>query len=89
MPVYFFYTMLRLLIFLVVALVLYLVGARSFMLVLLAVLISAGLSYVLLRGPRDRVATQLQNRMEHRQQSKFARRIDADNEAEDAAADGR
>lgn len=81
------YTTMRLLLLLLVALVLYAVGARGFLLIVLAALISAALSYLLLRGQRDALALRIAQRVEGRAvKGKFEKTIDADNAAEDADA---
>jgi len=58
------YTLARLLVFAAVAGVLYLVGARGFLLVLIALIISGLLSFVLLDRLRDRVSERVSNRLD-------------------------
>lgn len=83
-----FYTSLRLLLFLVVLFVVHLLGADGLLLVVISLIVSAALSYLLLKGPRDRVALQLQERYEAKG-SRLGRSIEDDNAAEDHAADER
>lgn len=81
------YTTMRMVLLLVVAVVLYAVGARGFLLIVLAALISAALSYLLLRGQRDALALRIAQRVEGRPvKGKLEKSIDADNAAEDADA---
>lgn len=58
------YTVARILVFLAVAGILYLFGARDFLLVLLAVIISGLVSFVLLDRLRDRVSERVATRMD-------------------------
>jgi C4-dicarboxylate-specific signal transduction histidine kinase len=64
------YTAARIALFLSVAVVLYLVGFRTFALVLLALVISMPLSYVVLRRQREAFAAQVERRVEHRRAEK-------------------
>jgi hypothetical protein len=64
------YTAGRFALFLVVGGVLYLVGFRNFVLVLLALAISMPLSYVVLRRQREAFALQVAGRLEHRREEK-------------------
>ncbi len=73
------YTALRLLLLVAVAGVLVLLGVRGPLLVVLAVLISAALSYVLLSGPRNAVVRHLEQRAAARRAA-----ADPDAAAEDA-----
>lgn len=54
------YTLLRVLLVVVAGAVLYLLGMRGVLLVAVAVLVGALLSFLLLKGPRDRAAGTLQ-----------------------------
>jgi UPF0716 family protein affecting phage T7 exclusion len=79
------YSLLRLALFVAVAAMIYLVGARGWLWVLLSIVISAALSYLWLKGPRDDLARRLAERVEHRNPSRgLAKRIADDNAAEDA-----
>ena len=80
-----FYTVLRLGLFFVVAVLLIQLGAGPLLATLLGVVISAALSYVLLRRQRDAVAVRVARTIERRQARRGA--PDADNAAEDAALD--
>ncbi len=81
------YSTMRLLLLLVVALGLYAIGARGFLLLVLAAVISAALSYLLLRGPRDALAQRIAERAGSRvSKGRLEKSIDADNAAEDADA---
>jgi hypothetical protein len=64
------YTAGRIALFLVVGVVLFLVGFRSFLLVLLALVISMPLSYVVLRKQREAFAVQVGHRLSHRRAEK-------------------
>jgi hypothetical protein len=85
------YTVLRLALFAVALLVLFLLGARGLLALLLAAAASMGLSYVLLRGPRDQVAVQIDERVRRRtgRRGGFGQGIAGDAAVEDAALDGR
>lgn len=76
------YTAARLALFGVTLGVLYLVGARSFLLVALALLVSGLVSYVALSRQRDDFSAVLNDRLQ-----RFNRRVDADAAVEDAAVD--
>jgi hypothetical protein len=80
-----FYSVLRLGIFFVVALLLLQLGAGPLVAVLLGVVLSAGLSYVLLRRQRDAVAVQVAETIERRRRQ--GPRPDADSRAEDESLD--
>jgi hypothetical protein len=75
------YTLLRVLLVVAAGAVLYLAGMRGALLVAVAVLVGALLSFVLLKGPRDRAAGTLQAFAEREPR---ATRPDADTLAEDA-----
>jgi hypothetical protein len=81
------YTVQRLALFAVSLLVFALLGAGPVLAVVLAALVSAGLSYVLLRRRRDAVAASLAERLQQRAAARAAGPTDADTAAEDAAAD--
>ncbi len=72
------YTLLRVLIFLVVLGVCYLLGARDLLLILLAIVISGLASYVLLARQRDAMSAAVSERMR-----RLNERIDASARAED------
>jgi len=72
------YTLLRVLIFLAVALILALLGVHGFMLLLVALAISAIISLLLLSRLRDRMSTSLQSRV-----GKFSARLDEGTRGED------
>lgn len=78
------YTLLRILLVVVAGGVLYLLGLRGLLLVVLAVVVGALLSYLLLKGPRERAAGTLQTMAEREPR---AARADGDALAEDAAVD--
>ncbi|HXL93215.1 MAG TPA: DUF4229 domain-containing protein [Streptosporangiaceae bacterium] len=59
----FAYSTARILLFVVATVLLYLLGARSFLLLALALVISALASYVLLSRQRDRISGSLMNRV--------------------------
>jgi uncharacterized protein DUF4229 len=65
--------------------VLWLVGMRSWLVVVVAAFLAWGLSYVLLKGPRDAAALQIARRVERR--ATQARRSQQDAAVEDAADD--
>lgn len=83
------YTVLRLGLFVAVLAVLALLGARGWLLLLVAAVISLVLSYVLLRGPRERLAAQVAERVDpaRRRPTRFDQTLDDDAAAEDAEAD--
>jgi Flp pilus assembly protein TadB len=72
------YTILRLLLFFAAILVLYWIGVGGFMLVILAALISALISYVVLSRYRDAMSTSLTSRL-----SRFRQRLDEGTRSED------
>jgi hypothetical protein len=72
------YTLLRVLIFLAVGLILALSGLRGIPLILLALVISAILSLLLLSRLRDRMSVSLSGRI-----SRFGSKLDAGTRAED------
>lgn len=72
------YTVLRLLLFFAVLLVLYWVGVGGFMLVVLAAVISALISFVLLSRLRDSMSMSLSSRI-----GRFRHRIDEGASSED------
>ncbi len=79
------YSLLRLALFVAVAAVIYLVGARGWLWVLISIVVSAALSYLWLKQPRDDLAQRLAQRVEHRHEGKgLGGRIADDNAAEDA-----
>lgn len=73
------FTVLRLALFVAALAVLALFGARGWLLLLLAAVVSLALSYVLLRGPRAELAAAIEQRT--------ARRLGSDEQAEDAEAE--
>jgi hypothetical protein len=85
------YTVLRLALFVGVLAVIALIGARGWLLLLLAAVISFALSYVLLRGPRERLAEQVAARADpsRRRPGRLSNALDDDARAEDDAVDGR
>lgn len=66
----FLYTVARVMIFVACVIVLFLVGFRSWFLVLGALLLSAPLSFFLLRKQREAFATRVEGRMSKRQAEK-------------------
>jgi hypothetical protein len=85
----FFYTVSRLLLFIVVLLLLDLAGARGLLLIALALLISGLLSYVLLSRQRDAMAGSLGSRLSGRLRggNSFRDRLNEGARAEDDADD--
>ncbi len=84
------FTVARLALFVAALLAMIVVGARGVLALGLAMVISLALSYVLLRGPRDALALALHERLQRRldgPQSRFARRLAQDAEAEDVAVE--
>ena len=73
------FTVLRLALFVAALAALALTGARGWLLLLLAAVVSLALSYVLLRGPRAELAAAIEQRT--------ARRLSSDEQAEDAQVD--
>ncbi|HZI98208.1 MAG TPA: DUF4229 domain-containing protein [Actinomycetales bacterium] len=84
------YTVLRLALFVAVLAVIALIGARGWLLLLLAAVVSLALSYVLLRGPRERLAEQVAERADpsRRRPGRVSKALDDDARAEDEAAEG-
>ncbi|GAA3395525.1 DUF4229 domain-containing protein [Cryptosporangium minutisporangium] len=66
----FLYTVARFMVFAACVIVLFLIGFRSWMLVLGALLLSAPLSFFLLRRQREAFAMRVEGRMSKRQQEK-------------------
>ncbi len=60
------FTVLRIALFLAALVVLYLIGARDWLLLILAALVSLALSYVLLRAPREELAASIEQRVSQR-----------------------
>ena len=83
------YTALRLGLFALALVVFAVLGARGWLLVLLAAVASLALSVVLLRGPRDELSAVLASRSDpaRRGQRRFDRHLSEDAAAEDAAAE--
>jgi hypothetical protein len=83
------YSVLRLALFAVCLGLLWWVGMRAWLVVVAAALLAWGLSYVLLRGPRDAAARQLAARAERRRElggrERFGERAQQDADLEDAA----
>ena len=79
-----FYTISRLLLFVVVLLLLDLAGARGLLLIALALLISGLLSYVLLSRQRDAMAGSLTGRLRRRKSTSFRDRLNEGARAEDS-----
>lgn len=79
------YSLLRLLVLLASLALLYLVGARGWLWLILSVVVAAGVSYLVLPRQRDAAAGTLQARAQERRE--HAKLGDADAEAEDAAID--
>ncbi len=78
-----FYTVSRILLFIVVLLLLDLAGARGLLLIALALLISGLLSYVLLSRQRDSMAGSLTGRLSRRRSTSFRERLAEGARAED------
>jgi len=82
------YTLQRLALFVITLFVLALLGAEPILAVVLAGVISMGLSYVLLRKQRDALAVRIAERVEARAAARAAGEpTDADSAAEDATID--
>ncbi|TDE91701.1 DUF4229 domain-containing protein [Occultella glacieicola] len=79
------YSVLRILLVVAAGAVLYLLGLRSWLLVLAAVLVGAGLSYVLLEGPRRKAADAVAARRAGG--DRFSRALADEAAEEDAEAD--
>ncbi|HUB40191.1 MAG TPA: DUF4229 domain-containing protein [Streptosporangiaceae bacterium] len=73
------YTLLRLLLFLAAAIILALFGLRGIPLILMALIISAIISLLLLSRLRDRMSASLSGRI-----TRFGSKLDAGTKAEDA-----
>lgn len=82
----FVYSALRLGLFALALVVLWAVGMRDWLLVLVAAVVAWALSYVFLAGPRDAAALWLSQRVEGRS-ARFSPGVEADAAAEDAEAD--
>lgn len=80
------YTLLRVALVAGAGAVLYLLGVRTWLLVVLAVVIGAGLSYVLLANPRHAAAADLERRSGGRR-TRVERSVERDDAAEDAQFD--
>lgn len=80
------YTALRLLLFVVVLGVGYLVGLRYWLLVVVAAVVALAVSYLALRRQRDAAAVWLAQRAERRRTA-VAREVDEDAAYEDAVVD--
>ena len=76
------YTAARTLLFCVTLGVLYLLGARAFLLVVLALLVSGLVSYVALSRQRDEFSAVISDKLQ-----RFNRQVDADAAAEDGSPD--
>ena len=81
------YSILRLTLLVAVGAVLWLVGARGWLWLLLTALVSLALSYVLLRLPREQAAAALDDRVSGRKRSGLDERLDRDAADEDAEDD--
>jgi hypothetical protein len=87
------FTVLRLALFVATLAVLYVIGARDWLLLLLAAVVSLALSYVLLRAPREELAATIEQRAQQRAANRerpVPRRQSAaqrDADLEDAAVD--
>ena len=82
------YSILRLTLLVAVGLVLWALGARGLLWLLLTAVVSIAASYVLLRLPREQAAQALDARVSGRERSRSARRIDQDAADEDAESGG-
>jgi len=87
------FSALRIALFVAALAVLYVIGARDWLLLLLAALVSLALSYVLLRAPREELAASIEQRAQqraaNRERPKAPKRSAAQRDAdlEDAAVD--
>ena len=81
------YSILRLTLLVAVGAVLWLVGARGVLWLVLTAVVSLALSYVLLRLPREQAAAALDDRVSGRRRSGLDERIDRDAADEDAEDD--
>lgn len=82
------YSILRLTLLVAVGLVLWAVGARGVLWLVLTAVVSITVSYVLLRQPREQAAQALDARAQGRRPSRTTRRIDQDAADEDAETGG-
>ncbi|MEE6294439.1 DUF4229 domain-containing protein [Georgenia wangjunii] len=82
------YTLLRAAILLVAAAGLYLLGMRGLLLVAVAILLAALLSYLVLPRQRQAAAVYLAERAQRRGRPRFAAAMEDDARAEDEAAEG-
>lgn len=80
------YTLLRVALVVGAGALLYLLGVRNWLLVVLAVVIGAGLSYVLLHGPRHAAASDLEQRAGGRR-TRMELSVERDGAEEDAQFD--
>lgn len=80
------YSVYRVLLIVGAGAILYAFGARSLTLAILAIFVGMLLSYLVLKGPRDKAAKYLADRKAHRDQTgeQFSSEIEADAKAEDA-----
>jgi Protein of unknown function (DUF4229) len=81
------YSVMRLALFVAVLGILAVLGAGPLLAVIGAALVSMLLSYVLLRGTRDELATTIADRVQRRTEDRVAGVVDEDTAIEDAAAD--
>jgi antibiotic biosynthesis monooxygenase (ABM) superfamily enzyme len=81
------YTLLRLALFAVVLVVGYLVGLRSWLLLLVALVVAFAVSYLALPRQRDAAAVWLAERTQRRKAARERRTTDADAEYEDSVVD--
>lgn len=83
------YSVLRVLLFAVAAVVLYLVGMRGWLLVLVAAVVALAVSYLALQKPREAAAVWLAERSARRARTgeRFSRSVEDDAALEDAAVD--
>jgi len=82
------YSILRLTLLVAVGLVLWALGARGWLWLLLTAVVSFTASYVLLRLPREQAAQALDARRAGRGPSRSSRRLDQDAADEDAESGG-
>ena len=80
------YSILRLTLLVAVGLVLWALGARGWLWLLLTAVVSFTVSYVLLMLPREQAAQALDARVSGRRRSRSSRRLDQDAADEDAEA---
>ncbi|ROS76693.1 DUF4229 domain-containing protein [Cellulomonas sp. PhB143] len=83
------YSVLRIALFVVALVGLWLAGMGGWLVVLVAAAIALMLSYLLLGRPRDAASRYMAERVERRKErrSRFSEKLDEDAAAEDAAAD--